>query len=148
MKWLHFFSNFKGRIGRETFWLSSIAVAAVEFIAVSIAAVLTVEWITDAVLVACLYPQLVIDVKRGHDRNIPMWPIGVFYAAAIARAILVRFGWLVTLPNQNMFSARSLASFVATMLLGIVAIALVVELGFRKGTPGSNRYEPNPLSNA
>jgi uncharacterized membrane protein YhaH (DUF805 family) len=97
------------------------------------------------ILLAFAYPKFVIDVKRGHDRNIRMWIIGAVYAATIARSILIEFGWLVELPDQNVMSPINVASFLAALVVGIVALALLIELGFRKGTPGPNQYGPDPL---
>jgi uncharacterized membrane protein YhaH (DUF805 family) len=36
-------------------------------------------------------------------------------------------------------------SFIVVILLGIFGLAFLVELGFRKGTTGPNRYGPDPL---
>lgn len=147
MKWIQFFSSLDGRIARKTFWLMSAATIAAEFIAVLVAGLLAGDWIIDIVVIAFLYPQFVIDVKRGHDRNIPLWVIGAFWTAAAVRYLLLRTGWLVRLPNQNVFSAINVTSFAVTMLLGIVAFAILVELGFRRGTPGPNQFGPDPLAN-
>ena len=84
-------------------------------------------------------------MKRGHDRNIPIWVLGVFYAALAAHYFLVEFGWLTELPNQNVTSSVNVVSFIVAILLGIFGLAFLVELGFRKGTTGPNRYGPDPL---
>jgi uncharacterized membrane protein YhaH (DUF805 family) len=156
MEWIYFFGSFDGRIGRKTFWRMSIAIFAAELVAIFVGALiialLSGDWETnaedrwiDAVLLIFLYPQFTIDVKRGHDRNIPIWVIGVFYAALAARHFLVKFGWLTELPNQNVASAVNVVSFIVVILLGIFALPFLVELGFRKGTTGPNRYGPDPL---
>jgi uncharacterized membrane protein YhaH (DUF805 family) len=141
------FGNFDGRISRKTFWLARIDVTAVELVGLLIAAALVEEdWLLDIVYAVFLYPQFVIDVKRGHDRNIPLWIIGACYAVLAARDGLDLVGWLQTKVNQNVFSSSGIVSFVATIIAGIVALALMVELGFRKGTPGPNLYGPDPLA--
>jgi uncharacterized membrane protein YhaH (DUF805 family) len=153
MKLIEFFCSFGGRIDRKTFWLMSIAFLAVELVAIlavagpNVALSVSDRW-TAIVVIAFVYPQFVIDVKRGHDRNIPMWIICAFYAVAIVRDVLVEFGWLTTQVNQNVFSYTNVTSFAVTMLIGIAAIALLVELGFRKGSEGPNRYGPDPLAKA
>jgi uncharacterized membrane protein YhaH (DUF805 family) len=156
MKWIYFFGSFDGRIGRKTFWLTSIAISAAELVAGFVGALIIAlisgdweakagdQWI-DAVFLIFLYPQFIIDVKRGHDRNIPIWVIGVFYAALAADYFLVEFGWLTDLPDQNVTSSVNVASFIVAILLGIFGLAFLVELGFRKGTTGPNRYGPDPL---
>jgi uncharacterized membrane protein YhaH (DUF805 family) len=71
--------------------------------------------------------------------------IGVFYAAFAADYFLVEFGWLTDFPDQNVTSSVNVVSFIVVILLGIFALAFLVELGFRKGTTGPNRYGPDPL---
>jgi uncharacterized membrane protein YhaH (DUF805 family) len=156
MKWIYFFGSFDGRIGRKTFWLTSIAIFAAELVAAFVGALIIAllsgdweakignRWI-DAVFLIFLYPQFIIDVKRGHDRNIPIWVIGVFYAALVADYFLVEFGWLAELPNQNVMTSVNVVSFIVGILWGICGLALLVELGFRKGTTGPNRFGPDPL---
>jgi uncharacterized membrane protein YhaH (DUF805 family) len=102
------------------------------------------RWI-DAVYLIFLYPQFIVDVKRGHDRNIPIWVIGIFYAALVADYLLVEFGWLTDWPDQNVTSSVNVVSFVVVILLGTFALAFLVELGLRKGTMGPNRYGPDPV---
>jgi uncharacterized membrane protein YhaH (DUF805 family) len=156
MKWIYFFGSFDGRIGRKTFWRTSIAILAAElvagFVGALIIALLSEDWEAkagdrwiDAVFLIFLYPKFIIDVKRGHDRNISTWAIGVFYAALAADYFLVEFGWLTDLPNQNMTSSVNVVSFIVVILLGFFALSFLVELGFRKGTMGPNRYGPDPL---
>jgi uncharacterized membrane protein YhaH (DUF805 family) len=159
MKALRFFSSLDGRTGRKTFSLLSVAVLAAQFlvlfIGLFVAAILlpdpserssAEDWWSEFVILAGLYPQFVIDVKRGHDRNIPFWVIGVFYAAIIVRYVLTRLGWLVMSPQQAVFSVRDLSSYIMIMLLGVAGLALLVELGFRRGTIGPNQYGPDPLA--
>jgi uncharacterized membrane protein YhaH (DUF805 family) len=152
MKWIYLFRNFDGRISRKTFWLMSISVIAIEVFIILISVFLVValsigDWWIEIIIVALIYPKFMIDVKRGHDRNIPMWVIGTVYAIAIARAALVKLGWLVTLPDQNVMTPINVISFLMSMLLGIAGLALLVELGFRKGRAGPNQYGPDPLAN-
>jgi len=130
----------------------SISVIAIEVFIILISVFLVValsigDWWIEIIIVAFIYPKFMIDVKRGHDRNIPMWVIGTVYAIAIARAVLVKLGWLVTLPDQNVMTPINVISFLMSMLLGIAGLALLVELGFRKGRAGPNQYGPDPLAN-
>jgi uncharacterized membrane protein YhaH (DUF805 family) len=39
-----------------------------------------------------------------------------------------------------------MASLLIAVPFAILGVALLVELGFRKGTPGPNQYGPDPLS--
>jgi uncharacterized membrane protein YhaH (DUF805 family) len=130
----------------------SISVIAIEVFIILISVFLVValsigDWWIEIIIVAFIYPKFMIDVKRGHDRNIPMWVIGTVYAIAIARAVLVKLGWLVTLPDQNVMTPINVISFLMSMLLGIAGLALLVELGFRKGRAGPKQYGADPLAN-
>ena len=42
----------------------------------------------------------------------------------------------------------SILSMVVTIPFLVLLLALIIELGFRKGTPGPNRYGPDPLAKA
>jgi uncharacterized membrane protein YhaH (DUF805 family) len=100
----------------------------------------------DIVLFIFLYPQFVISVKRGHDRNISTWVISAAYILLALFDTLRFAGWLRTNPNQNTFSTANLMSFAFIVIVGVVSLALLIELGFRRGTPGPNRYGPDPLA--
>ena len=68
MKWIYFFGNLKGRIGRKTFWIASILVIIMEFIVATVAAVITMEFVSnhtaaDIVMFLFLVPQFLIAVK-------------------------------------------------------------------------------------
>src|ERR1700682_2141863 len=95
MKWLKFFISLEGRIGRKTYWLIVIEAIPDQPVVLVISGVLlaalsmddgTTEvgndgsWFTTVPIIALFYPKFVIDAKRGHDRNIPLWVIGSFYA--------------------------------------------------------------------
>jgi uncharacterized membrane protein YhaH (DUF805 family) len=156
MKWISFFGNFDGRISRKTFWLASIAVFVVQIVIAVIAAV-TAEGMAneaagdmamDIVLFIFLYPQFVISVKRGHDRNISTSVISAAFVLLALFDVLRFAGWLRTHPNQNTFSAANLISFAFILIVGVISLALLVELGFRRGTSGPNRYGRDPLAKA
>jgi uncharacterized membrane protein YhaH (DUF805 family) len=156
IKWISFFGDFDGRISRRTFWLTGIVVFIIQIL-IAVAAAVAAEAIAneaagdmamDIVLFVFLYPQFVISVKRGHDRNISTWVIGVAYALLALFDVFRLAGWLRTHPNQNTLSAANLISFAFIVIVGVVSLALLIELGFRRGTPGPNRYGPDPLAKA
>jgi uncharacterized membrane protein YhaH (DUF805 family) len=156
MKWLPFFGNFDGRISRKTFWLVSIAVFVIQVLIAVIAAV-TAEGMAneaagdvamDIVLFIFLYPQFIISVKRGQDRNISTWVIGAAFILLALFDVFRFAGWLPIHPNQNTFSATDLNAFAFILIVGVISLALLVELGFRRGTPGPNRYGSDPLAKA
>jgi uncharacterized membrane protein YhaH (DUF805 family) len=155
MKWLYFFGNLDGRISRRTFWLAMIVVFVVAVLLATIADMIGSELVNvsagdlmgDVVLLVFVYPQFVIAVKRGHDRNIATWVIGACYAVIAIADGLDLFGLLKTRVNQNVFSSAGIISFAVMFVVGIIALALLIELGLRRGTQGANRYGPDPLAN-
>jgi uncharacterized membrane protein YhaH (DUF805 family) len=116
MKWLAFFGSFDGRIGRKTFWLTSLAVTGVTcvvaFISALVAFLLSAvpsSASTVSVLVSSaffIYPQYVIAVKRGHDRNIATSVISTCYALIFGHEVAVGLDWLVAFPDQHMRRRR------------------------------------------
>ena len=88
---------------------------------------------------AFTYPEFAIAAKRGQDRNMPLWLIGAFFGAGVLLDLLT----VVGLAGTD--DAPSLISLVIAVPFTLFALALLVELGFRKGTTGPNRYGPDPL---
>ena len=138
MHWVHLFTGFEGRISRQPFW-TTLAV----FFVVDVASTLTIEndqWsaVLDLVLT---YPQFAVCAKRGHDRNTPMWVVGLFFALGVVLDLMILGGWIVKADLSNP------TPLVYTFLvpLGILGLALIIDLGFRRGTVGPNRYGPDPL---
>jgi uncharacterized membrane protein YhaH (DUF805 family) len=138
MNWIELFISFEGRIGRKTFWIGTAAVAAAEFVALFVA--LTGGIVpAEAVLLIFLYPQFAVAVKRGHDRNFPAWIVAGFFAFSLLRDVLIFLGWDVIDVERN---PVLIGIGVAFAIYGIV---MLVELGFRRGTKGTNRYGADPL---
>lgn len=157
MRWFALFYGLDGRIGRKTFWLANIALTVAELViglVVIMAAVLlslperSIDLAGDIVIYGFAYPEFAIAAKRGHDRNISAWVIGICGAFILARTVLVDFGWLTESPDQHVATTKGVASFLVTIVGGIIAAALVIELGFRRGTRGPNRFGPDPLAKA
>jgi uncharacterized membrane protein YhaH (DUF805 family) len=153
MRWIYFFGNFDGRISRKTFWLATLVLFVVEVLLATIAD-MTASGLAnesagdvagDIVLLVFLYPQFVISVKRGHDRNIATWVIVACYALVAVSDALNLLGLLETRMNLKVLSTANVFSFVVITIVGIVSLALLIELGFRRGTPGPNRFGPDPL---
>jgi uncharacterized membrane protein YhaH (DUF805 family) len=138
MDWVHLFTSFEGRITRQPFWI-----AWAVFIAIDIASMLTIEddvW--SAVLdLVMTYPQFAVCAKRGHDRNTPMWVVGLFFALAVALDLMNLGGWI----DKAYLSNPTPLAYVFAVTIFVLTLALIIDLGFRRGTVGPNRYGPDPL---
>jgi uncharacterized membrane protein YhaH (DUF805 family) len=139
MDWIHLFTSFEGRITRQPFW---IAVAV--FIAIEIAILFSGgdddKWGTALDLVLT-YPQLAVCAKRGHDRNTPLWIVGLFFAIGVVFDVLLLGGWITSADVAN--PPPLMLAFLIPY--AVFALALIIDLGFRRGTVGPNRYGPDPL---
>ncbi len=140
MDWRYLLDAFHGRIGRQTFWIALGAVLVANVVACYVAQQIGGDQLNAVVDLAFTYPEFAIAVKRGNDRNMPLWPIALFFAGSVLLDFLAVVGLTGTDEEP---STLSLAITVPFTLLGL---GLLVELGFRKGTPGPNRHGPDPLA--
>ena len=150
--------GFQGRIGRKTFWLGYILpLFAASILASILDAALGLAPMGDArpaegaevgpigglVSLLSIWPSLAGAIKRLHDRDRSGWWIGGFYllAAAVAAAAL----FTATLGMSHGGGGAAAVTLVGAVLLIGYGLWLIVETGFLRGTPGPNRYGPDPL---
>ena len=145
--------RFRGRVNRAKYWVVIVIVAVVDgilrgvgFVAEqragdSLAALLTLLAIAVIILgvaAAFFVAGLAVATKRLHDRDKSAWWLLVFY---LLPAVLAGTGAGVTLATD---------SWLGIGLFGAVASAIgiwaFIELGCLRGTPGPNRYGPDPLA--
>jgi uncharacterized membrane protein YhaH (DUF805 family) len=139
MDWNYLLNRFDGRIGRQTFWIAMGSVVAAEILCDVISYQIEGERLTAIVDLAFTYPEFAIAAKRGHDRNMPPWVVGIFFGAGVLLDLLTVLGLGGSRDEPN---AASLAIALPFTVFGL---ALLADLGFRRGTRGPNRYGPDPL---
>ena len=140
MDWAYLLNSFHGRIGRQTFWIAMGVVAAAEIVGHLVANQIEGDRLGAIVDLAFTYPEFAIAVKRGHDRNMPVWLLGVFFGTGALLDLLTVLGWAGSDDEPSMLSLLIAVPFT------VVGLALLVELGFRRGTVGPNQYGPDPLA--
>jgi uncharacterized membrane protein YhaH (DUF805 family) len=140
MDWRYLLDAFHGRIGRQTFWIALGAVLAANVVACYVAQQIGGDKLNAVVDLVFTYPEFAIAVKRGNDRNMPLWPIAVFFAGSVLLDFLSVLGLTGTDEEP------STLSFAIAVPFTILGLGLLVELGFRKGTAGPNRHGPDPLA--
>jgi uncharacterized membrane protein YhaH (DUF805 family) len=140
MDWVYLLNSFEGRIGRQAFWIAMVVVGIANVLACLIAQESGGERLSAIVDLAFTYPEFAVGAKRSHDRNLPIWLLGIFFAANAALDLLTVLGWGGT---DEMPSTLAMVIAVPFTVLGL---ALLFELGFRKGTPGANPFGPDPLA--
>lgn len=141
MDWVYLLNRFDGRIGRRTFWIAMGVVAVAEIAAHLVADQFQGDRLSAIVDLAFTYPEFAVAVKRGHDRNLPVWLLAIFFAAGALLDLLTVLGWAGTERDE-------VAALAIAVPFTVVGLALLVELGFRRGTVGPNQYGPDPLGRA
>jgi len=139
MDWAYLLNGFDGRISRRTFWIAMAVVTVAEILGHLIAQEIEGDRLSAIVDLAFTYPEFAIALKRGHDRNMPLWLTGTFFAAGALLDLITVLGLSGTTDEPSAFS------LVIAVPFTVLGLALLVELGFRKGTPGPNQYGPDPL---
>jgi uncharacterized membrane protein YhaH (DUF805 family) len=143
-------TSFEGRINRKPFWLSYIALVAIFMVvAIAIFAVLEARGtnVTDRLanrigligLLILLYPSAALMVKRLHDRDRP----GILAALFLGPSLLVAITDALGITGRETWNTLD---YLLNGLVLIVSLWALIELGFIRGTPGPNRYGPDPLA--
>jgi uncharacterized membrane protein YhaH (DUF805 family) len=137
--WNYLLWRFDGRIGRQTFWIAFLTVAAVEIVFHLTAYSSGALRLIPVISLAFGYPETAVLVKRGHDGDIPTWVPVAFYAYSAVIDFLFMIGADGTKDDQGSLMT------VLSILWAVFALGLIVGLGCRKGTSGPNRFGPDPL---
>jgi uncharacterized membrane protein YhaH (DUF805 family) len=140
MNWPYLLDSFDGRISRKTFWIALGIVGAGNVLACLAADYIQGDKLNAIVDLAFNYPEFAIAVKRGHDRNLPIWLVGIFFGVSVLLDLFTVTGW------AGADDQPSTLELVAAALFILLGLALLIELGFRKGTAGPNQYGPDPLA--
>lgn len=152
--------GFQGRIGRRTFWLGYILpLFAASIVASILDAALGLAPGGDAmpadgsgigpvgglVSLLSIWPSLAGSIKRLHDRDRSGWWIGGFYLLGLAVGASALLAAAVDMPRGGGGGGAAAVTLVGAILLLGYTLWLIVETGFLRGTPGPNRYGPDPL---
>ncbi len=140
MNWLYLLDSFHGRIGRKTFWIAMAIVGIANFLACYAAQQIGGDQLNAVVDLVFNYPEFAIAVKRGNDRDWPLWPVALFFGGSVLLDLFSVLGLAGTDAEPS-----PLAMIIAVPFT-VLGLGLLVELGFRKGTSGPNQYGPDPLA--
>lgn len=173
MDFMNLFTNFNGRIGRQSWWIGTIIMIVVSFILYFILAAIfgagmmgmdpqkmmepgfmesyiRKASIMQIVMLAILgYPVTALMSKRLNDRDRPGWMKWVFWAPTVLSALLGIAGLGYTSTDVGGGVMMPMPSTLMT-LLGFLSMAVgiwaLVELGILKGTDGPNQHGPDPAA--
>jgi uncharacterized membrane protein YhaH (DUF805 family) len=139
MDWNYLYNSFDGRISRRTFWIAMAVLMVAEIVGHFGAEQIEGDRLSAIVDLAFTYPEFAVAAKRAHDRNTPIWLLIIFFAAGAALDLLA------VLELAGTDQEPSMLSMAVALPFTILGLALLVELGFRKGIAGANQYGPDPL---
>jgi uncharacterized membrane protein YhaH (DUF805 family) len=139
MDWAYLYNRFDGRIGRQTFLLAMGALLIAEIFGHVLAEEIQGDRLSAIVDLAYAYPEFAVATKRANDRNLPLWLLIVFFGASAVLDLLTVLELTGTDEDPSMLSIAIALPFT------VLGVALLVELGFRRGTVGPNQYGPDPL---
>jgi len=137
---VYLLTSFEGRISRKTFWIAIAVLVAAEILAHFIAEALQGDRLSAIIDLAFTYPEFAIAAKRANDRDLPIWILIVFFGGGAVLDLLTVLG----LAGSN--EQPSMVSLFIAIPFTVMLVALMIELGFRRGTIGPNRYGPDPVS--
>lgn len=138
MDWKYLLTSIDGRISRQPFWIAIIILIGMDIVAYY---AIGERW-SSIVSLLLAYPNFAVFAKRGHDRNAPTWVAGIWIAGVALFDVLNLLDILGPLDRPNT------VFYVIGAPLGILALILLIDFGFRRGTVGPNRYGPDPLEGA
>ena len=144
MDFSHLYLSTEGRIGRQSFWIGHLILAAVGIvIMLTISAVLgpfsfVTLLINFLLALVIAYPAYAVAAKRFQDRN----KNGILGTILIGLSVLSSLVNLIGLNNP-----ASPGAFGMILGLAILAVAIwyLIDLGILRGTVGDNQYGPDPV---
>lgn len=146
MDFAYILTSTNGRIPRSQWWAGLVVL-----VIIAIVLGLIIGWLLGGVFTVggrialfilnliLLYPSYAISAKRFQDRGktgkLALIGIGI----ALLQSLLTMVGAMGNPLNQNVLD------WIFSAALLIVGIWYLIELGFLRGTVGSNEYGPDPL---
>ena len=172
MDWKWLYTSFDGRISRKQFWIGAIVLAVVSIVvSFAIASIMGVSlfsvammngdaeamlaqsarlaWINLIIYLIFCWPAYALSVKRRHDRGATGILVLVSIGLGILTYLLQGFGLgysMMDMGNGVMVPMPNMISTALGVVSGLLALYLLVVLGFLKGYEGENAYGPDPLA--
>ena len=143
--------SFEGRIGRGTYWLTTLGLTVAVLVATiapfllnsEAAAVLMLALTSQFIWLLSLWPILAVGAKRLHDRNRNGWWLLVFWLLPFA-LFCGGFG-IVFFDDPRTGRSGDFATGAILILASLLpALWGIVELGILPGTKGPNLYGADP----
>lgn len=142
----YLYTSSEGRIGRQSYWIGIVGFIVVGLVISLIIGALfgllsTVGQVLLFILqIIFIYPSYCLMAKRFQDRDKP----ATFAWIGIGLGVLVGFLNMLGLTRGD-FGQPNWLGWICNIALLIVGIWFLIELGFLRGTIGSNEYGPDPV---
>ena len=150
MDFAYLYTSFDGRINRQPYWVGVLVMVAIAIVVGLFLGFLFgmslgpmsfgARLLMFIFQLAFVYPSAALMVKRFHDRDKPG-----HYAAILLGLIVLKGLTDVLGITGDPFDASAL-DYVLNLAIFGVSIWFLIELGFLRGTVGTNQYGPDPLS--
>jgi len=146
-----------GRIGRQQWWIGVLAIFVVALVAGLVLNLLAfgnftiLSWLYVLLNLALLWPTYNLGMKRRHDRDNDGTDLKIFLGASVLLNLLAATGIgfsMVDMGGGLMLPQPPFWLTTLNLLFGIFAIYMLVQLGFLKGTTGSNTFGADPVGAA
>ena len=146
------FSTTEGRISRRTWWFGVVMLIIASIVLNVIFGVLglSAAWAQLAAYVIMFVPNWSIGIKRRHDRDSDARDFKIFVALSGLLSLVQALGVGMTdsdVDGVPMY-VPSLPLSLVFLAVAIYGLYIIVQLGFLRGTSGSNAYGPDPLDGA
>lgn len=148
--WTLFF-GFRGRINRAKYWLALLIFFIIDvvlaLIGLGVGKGVAFQIVSCGVNMAIFVSMIAISIKRLHDRDRSAWWLLLLYIAPLL--LIVVGGFLLWSLAGSFGDARDVSLLLLRLcVLGGIAFCIwgLVEIGFRRGTAGYNRFGTDPLA--
>lgn len=147
-------TSFEGRTPRKGFWIGLICIIVAALVLMFVLSAILPQSIASIIgMLILLYPACALYAKRLHDRNKAITPwLWIFMGPGILYSIASALGigfTEITMPGQTEPAMMPSGPIGYILMLATVVVGLwaLVEMGFLKGTQGTNDFGPDPLQN-
>jgi uncharacterized membrane protein YhaH (DUF805 family) len=139
MDWVYLLLSYHGRISRKQYWIGSCVIIVGSILVSLISYNLNNRELSSVADLALLYPDYAVVFKRAHDRDMSIW---IPTLSLILGALLSGIG---VLDLDGPFERPTPLFWIIAIPTISLAVYLIIDLGFRKGISGPNRFGPDPL---
>jgi len=146
------FTTTQGRISRKQWWIGVVVLILASIVLNIVLGTLAISasWAQLISFAIMFVPNWSIGVKRRHDRDSDARDFKIFLGLSGLLTVLqaVGIGMTNTEVDGVLMYVPSLPLSLVFFLVAIYGLYVFIQLGFLRGTNGSNTYGPDPLDGA